>query len=118
MSQQQNQIDYVELPASDFTATKEFFSTVFGWEFQDFGEDYTAFSNAGILGGFYKSELTASANNGSALIVLYSESLEKTQAKVEQAGGTILVPIFSFPGGRRFQFTEPSGNELAVWSDQ
>ena len=55
---------------------------------------------------------------GGALIVLYSNNLEATQAKIEQAGGNIVKPIFPFPGGRRFHFTEPSGNELAVWSEQ
>ncbi len=110
-------INYVEFPARDLSATKSFFQTVFGWSFVDYGPGYTAFSGQGLDGGFYHSDLAASTESGSALIVFYSERLEETQAKVESAGGRILKPIFPFPGGRRFHFTEPSGNEFAVWSD-
>ena len=110
-------INYVEFPSRDIEASKAFFASAFGWSFVDYGPEYTAFSNEGIDGGFYKSELTASSENGGALIVFYSNDLEKTQSKVEKAGGTILKPIFSFPGGRRFHFSDPNGNEYAVWSD-
>lgn len=110
-------INYVEFPAKDIEATKEFFKDVFSWSFVDYGPDYTAFSNEGIDGGFFRSMLTASVENGSALIVFYSRNLERTFAKIESAGGLISKPIFPFPGGRRFHFVEPSGNELAVWSD-
>ncbi len=79
--------------------------------------EYTAFSNAGIRGGFYQSDLMVSTGNGSALIVLYSKNLEQTTAKIEAAGGSIVKPIFDFPGGRRFHFSDPNGNEYAVWSD-
>ena len=110
-------ISYVEFPASDLEATKSFFSQVFSWSFQDYGPEYTAFSNAGLEGGFFKSDLKANTENGSALVVLYSNDLEETRSKVVDAGGAIVKEIFSFPGGRRFHFSEPSGNELAVWSD-
>jgi predicted enzyme related to lactoylglutathione lyase len=110
-------INYVEFPAKDLEATKAFFTAAFGWTFEDFGPDYTAFSDEGLDGGFFKSDLTAKTENGRALIVFYSAELEQTQAKVEQAGGVIKKPIFSFPGGRRFHFSDPSGNEYAVWSD-
>jgi hypothetical protein len=110
-------INYLELPARDIEASKAFFGKVFAWSFVDYGPDYSAFSNAGMDGGFYRSELSASSANGGALIVFYSSGLEQTQAKIEQAGGSIIKPIFSFPGGRRFHFTDPSGNEFAVWSD-
>ena len=83
----------------------------------DYGSDYTAFSDQGLDGGFFKSGLCSSQNNGSALIVFYSSHLEKTQLNIERAGGQINKAIFSFPGGRRFHFIEPSGNEFAVWSD-
>ena len=79
--------------------------------------DYTAFSNEGLDGGFFKSDLTTSTATGSALIVFYSNELEKTQSKIEAAGGLIAKPIFSFPDGYRFHFTDPNGNEYAVWSD-
>ena len=111
-------IDYLEFPARDLTATRTFFSAAFGWRFIDYGPDYIAFEDAGIQGGFYRSELCARSAQGSALVVLYSSDLEQTQREVEEAGGTISNPIFQFPGGRRFHFLEPSGNELAVWSDQ
>ena len=110
-------INYLEFPARDIEAAKAFFNAAFGWSFTDYGPDYTAFSDEGIDGGFFRSEQIASTDNGSALVVLYSENLEKTRAKIENAGGTIVKPVFSFPGGRRFHFTDPNGNEYAVWSD-
>ena len=116
---QNEKINYVELPAKDIAATKAFFTQVFNWKFEDYGPEYTAFYTAesGLDGGFYKSELTATAAHGSVLVVFYSDDLEQTQAKVEAAGGKIIREIFSFPGGRRFHFTEPSGNEFAVWGN-
>lgn len=111
-------INYVELPSKNLKATKDFFSQAFGWSFQDFGPEYSAFSNQGIDGGFFQSDLVSSTNNGSALIVFYSNELEATQEKVKKANGVIVKPIFPFPGGRRFHFIEPSGNEFAVWSDK
>jgi len=110
-------INYVELPSKNLEETKSFFTHAFGWEFQDFGSEYTAFSNQGLDGGFFKANLKSSTNTGSALIVFYSENIEETQAKIQESGGTIIKPIFSFPGGRRFHFSEPSGNEFAVWSE-
>lgn len=110
-------INYLEFPAADLATTKAFFITTFGWSFTDYGPDYTAFENQGTDGGFFKSDQKARSDEGSALVVFYSKDLEGTQQKVLDAGGEILKPIFSFPGGRRFHFTEPSGNEFAVWSD-
>jgi len=110
-------INYVEYPALDIKATKVFFIKAFGWTFEDYGPEYTSFSDSGIAGGFYKSELSARVEIGSALIVLYSKELESTYSKVVDAGGVILKQIFPFPGGRRFHFSEPSGNEFAVWSE-
>ncbi|HZX22546.1 MAG TPA: VOC family protein [Woeseiaceae bacterium] len=115
--QAHEKISYVEFPARDLTATKAFFERVFGWSFVDYGPTYASFSGAGLDGGFYEADVAASTDTGSALIVFYSERLEETQAKVEAAGGRIIKPIFSFPGGRRFHFTEPSGNEFAVWGE-
>ena len=110
-------INYIELPSRDLAATKTFYSDVFGWAFTDYGPEYAAFDHAGLDGGFFQADMNASTANGSALVVIYSKNLEQTQAKVEGAGGVIVKPIFSFPGGRRFHFTDPTGNELAVWSD-
>lgn len=109
-------LNYVEFPARDMQATKAFFKTAFNWQFIDYGAEYTAFSGVGLNGGFYQSGLSSDTSNGSALLVFYSEALEQTQSKIEAAGGTIVKPIFDFPGGRRFHFKEPSGNEFAVWS--
>ena len=110
-------INYVEFPAKDIEATKLFFNKAFGWTFEDYGPDYISFSNQGIDGGFYKSDLKSTTENGSALIVLYSNNLEQTESKVLDAGGEIIRPIFSFPGGHRFHFCDPNGNEYAVWSE-
>lgn len=112
-----NKINYLEIPAKNIESAKKFFGEVFGWSFVDYGPDYCSFSNQGIDGGFFKSELTVSTKNGSALIVFYSNNLEVTQSKIEASGGTVVKPIFSFPGGRRFHFADPNGNEYAVWSE-
>lgn len=111
-------MNYVEFPARDIEATKIFFTKAFGWSFVDYGVDYTAFSNEGLDGGFYKSDLSASTEKGSALIVFYSQTLEQTQSKIIEAGGKIIKPVFTFPGGRRFHFSDPNDNEYAVWSDK
>ncbi|MDH3627011.1 MAG: VOC family protein [Acidobacteriota bacterium] len=109
-------INYLEFPVTDMDGSKRFFSQVFGWEFVDYGPDYASFKNAGLNGGFVRSTLSAHSTTGSALTVFYSHSLEATQAKIEEAGGKLIKPIYAFPGGRRFHFTDPSGNEFAVWS--
>lgn len=114
----QDKISYVEFPTRSIKTVKTFFNTVFGWEFIDYGADYSAFYNAGLHGGFYLSEKQNCAEDGGALIVLYSTHLEDTRLKIENAGGLINKPIFSFPGGRRFHFLDPTGNEYAVWSDK
>jgi hypothetical protein len=119
-SVQHEKINYVEFPAKDLVASKAFFSQVFNWQFTDYGADYSAFSaqQAGLEGGFYRADLAASTYSGSALIVFFSDQLEQTEQKIEAAGGCIVKAIFPFPGGRRFHFTDPSGNEFAVWSNQ
>ena len=109
-------LNYVEFPAARLEATRDFFSAAFGWEFDDYGPDYCAFSGQGMDGGFYRSPLYSSTQVGAALLVFYSDDLDATQAKVEAAGGKIVKPAFDFPGGRRFHFSEPSGNEFAVWT--
>ncbi|TXK60484.1 VOC family protein [Alkalisalibacterium limincola] len=112
---QHEKINYVEFPSQDLAATKAFFHRAFGWSFVDYGPEYAAFSNEGLDGGFFKSGLASRTDNGGSLLVFYSDDLEGTLEKVQEAGGRIVKPIFSFPGGRRFHFTEPGGNELAVW---
>ena len=110
-------LNYVEYPAKNISETKKFFKAAFGWSFVDYGPNYSAFSNQGLDGGFYQSELTSTSSTGAALLVFYSQNLESTEETVKQAGGVISTKVFSFPGGRRFHFTEPSGNEFAVWSE-
>ena len=114
---QHEKINYIELPAINIEKAKLFFQTVFNWSFVDYGPEYTAFSNQGLDGGFYKSDKFSSTDNGSVLMIFYSNNLEHTQSKIKAAGGTIIKSIFEFPGGRRFHFTDPNKNEYAVWSD-
>lgn len=108
-------INYVEFKANDLEQIKTFYQEAFAWEFTDYGPTYTAFSNSGLEGGFEKTD--QAITNG-ALVVLYDENLEAVMETVIKAGGKISREIFSFPGGRRFHFTDPSGNELAIWSDK
>lgn len=110
-----NRINYIEFKAKDLEAIKQFYSQAFGWSFQDYGPDYVAFSDSGVEGGFAKSDEAVS--NG-ALVILYHENLEEIKRKIIDSKGIISADIFSFPGGRRFHFQDPDGNELAVWSDQ
>lgn len=110
-------INYLEMPSRDLDVTKQFFIEAFGWSFVDYGPDYIAIENAGLDGGFFKSDKIATTENGSVLVVLYSSELENTVEKIKNAGGKIIQDIFSFPGGRRFHFIDPNGNEYAVWSD-
>lgn len=110
-------INYVEIPSRDIERTKTFFSDAFGWTFVDYGPDYAAIENAGLDGGFYRSDQRAIAARGSVLVVLYSADLAATLATVQSSGGRIVKDVFSFPGGRRFHFADPSGNEFAVWSE-
>ena len=110
-------INYLEIPVKDLTATKAFFTHVFGWQFQDYGPEYSCFLRVGIDGGFYQADSQFTLAKGSPLIVLYSQDLLATQAKIIAAGGEIIKAIFDFPGGKRFHFTDVNGNEYAVWSE-
>lgn len=112
------QVNYLEFPARDISATKQFFKSVFDWAFQDYGPEYCCVINANIDIGFYHAPLNSSTVNGSALVVFYSETLEQTQEKILGHGGTLVKQIFEFPGGRRFHFADPNGNEYAVWTDK
>jgi predicted enzyme related to lactoylglutathione lyase len=107
-------VDYIELPAKDLIKTKAFYEQVFGWKFTDYGPDYTSFEDGRIAGGFTKDRQVVS---GGPLIIVYGHDLPATERKVVEAGGQISRVTFSFPGGRRFHFTDPNGNELAVWSE-
>ena len=108
------QIDYIEMPMKNAESTKKFYNRIFGWTFEDYGPDYISFHDGRISGGF--TTLAKGPAQGT-LVVFYSSNLEAMEQAIIAAGGTIVKPTFSFPGGRRFHFTDPSGNELAVWSD-
>lgn len=110
-------LNYVEFPAKNLQQTKDFFHAVFNWSFSDYGPEYSAFSDEGLNGGFFQSELSSNTASGAALLVFYSADIKATLQKVEKNGGVINRPIFEFPGGCRFHFFEPSGNEFAVWSE-
>lgn len=114
MAAQNDHIDYIEFKATDLEAVKAFYSKVFGWRFTDYGPDYIAFEDSGIAGGFERS--TEPIVNG-ALVVLYHSDLEAVRDRISKASGRIAKDIFDFPGGRRFHFVDPAGNELAVWSE-
>lgn len=114
MKLKHEQIQYVEFLSKDLQAIKKFYNDCFDWHFTDYGPEYTAFEGDCIDGGFTPGV----PKKGSILVILYSENLEATEKKVKDAGGKIAKDIFSFPGGRRFHFADPDGNELAVWSDK
>jgi len=107
-------IDYVEFASGDLAKSKGFFAKAFGLDFQDYGQTYAAMTNAGIDGGIQSDPAEASA---APLVILKADDLDAAVQAVTAAGGEIVKPIFAFPGGRRFHFREPGGNELAVWSE-
>jgi len=114
MTATDSHINYIEFKAHDLEAIKAFYTAAFDWKFTDYGPTYTAFENSGVAGGFEKTD--DDIVNG-ALVVLYHSDLEGIRAKVKATGGKIVKDIFSFPGGRRFHFMDPGGNELAIWSE-
>jgi predicted enzyme related to lactoylglutathione lyase len=104
-------IVYLELPANELAVSRNFYAKLFGWTFQDYGPTYTAFSDSGTDGGFNADPAERTQH---PLAVIESEDIEQTEQSILKAGGKITLPTFSFPGGRRFHFTDPAGNELAV----
>ena len=114
-------INYVELHVDDLAAAKRFYGDAFGWAFTDYGPTYASFSaeEAGLDGGFWQAapDEPAPPRGGNVLVVLYADDLDATQRRIESAGGRITRPTFPFPGGRRFHFADPAGNELAAWSE-
>ncbi len=112
-----HKLNYVEFHSSDLTATKAFFTKAFGWEFTDYGPEYCSFSDEGLDGGFFLSDARPDNIKGHPVVIFYSETLEQSLQIVKDAGGVITQEIFDFPGGQRFHFSEPGGNEFAVWGD-
>ena len=108
-------VDYLELPATDVAAARRFYEQAFGWLFTDYGPDYTSFVDGRLAGGFTTGR---PMTRGGALVVLFALDLADAERRVRDAGGAVVTPAYDFPGGRRFHFTDPSGNELAAWSDR
>jgi uncharacterized protein len=119
MTNRHHTIDYIELPVEDVAAAKAFYAQAFGWSFTDYGPEYAGIQHpteAGEeVGGLNGAGVDGPRGEG-PLVQLYSDDLEASVAAVEQAGGTITVPPFGFPGGRRFHFTDPAGNQLGIWT--
>ncbi|MBS0055350.1 VOC family protein [Yersinia sp. Marseille-Q3913] len=109
-----SRIDNIEFAVSDIAKSKDFYGKVFNWRFTDYGPGYCEFTDGRLTGGF--TTLSVVQPNGGPLVILYADNLEQTQKRLEEAGATITVPTFAFPGGRRFHFTDPDGYQLAVWS--
>ncbi len=114
-TQNDGRIDYIEFPATDIDRTKAFYQKVFGWKFTDYGPDYTSFEDGRIAGGFTREGKVV---QGGPLVVLYASNLDEAEKRVRESNGTIVKAPFPFPGGRRFHFADPNGNELAVWSEK
>ena len=111
---QDRRVDYVEFGATDIERTRRFYERVFGWQFEAYGPDYTSFKDGRLSGGFTRDAPVRPAN---PLVVIYATRLDEVEAEIRSEGGQVVRPTYEFPGGRRFHFTDPSGNELAVWTD-
>lgn len=110
----ENRIDYVEIPVTDLNKARDFFSALFGWSFQSWGDDYMSFHDGQMDGGFRRSVEPAPPTG--VLVVFFSTDLKRDFERVQELGATISEPVFQFPGGRRFHFIDPAGTEFAIWS--
>jgi predicted enzyme related to lactoylglutathione lyase len=120
-SSDNHRIDYVEFSVSDIARSRDFYDKAFAWSFKDYGSSYCEFSDGRLTGGFAldgKARSDGSDKASGPLVILYASDLAETQRRIENAGGRIVKPAYSFPGGRRFHFADPDGYELAVWSDK
>ena len=111
----ERQIDYIEIPVTDPAKARDFFAALYGWSFEDWGPDYISFNDGRLDGGFRRAEEPAPATG--VLVIFFSSELERDRDRVVELGGTISQDIFSFPGGRRFHFLDPGGNEYAIWAE-
>ena len=111
----EKRIDYVEIPVTDLGRARAFFEALFGWSFQAWGDEYMSFNDGRLDGGFRLAAEPAPASG--VLVVFYSDDLERDVERVRELGATVSQEIFSFPGGRRFHFVDPVGNEYAIWSE-
>ena len=110
----ENQIYYIEIPVNDLPRARAFLEAMFGWSFQEWGDEYMSFNDGRLNGGLRLSAGAAPAEG--VLLVFFSEDLERDYARVKEHGATISQEIFSFPGGRRFHFIDPVGTEFAIWA--
>jgi hypothetical protein len=120
-SSNNQRIDYFEFSVGDIGRSRSFYGGAFGWSFKDYGPSYCEFSDGRLTGGFALGGNGSPGDRikgGGPLVILYAGDLAETQRRIEQAGGTVVKPAYSFPGGRRFHFTDPDGYELAVWSEK
>jgi uncharacterized protein len=106
-------IDYIEISVADVAAAKSFYGSAFGWGFNDYGPEYAGIQGEGTEAGGLRRE----ADEVKPLVMLYSDDLEATLEAITTAGGTVVEPISSYPGGRRFEFTDPDGNRLGVHTE-
>jgi hypothetical protein len=116
MDQTHHVIDYIELSVADLAASRAFYEQAFGWQFNDYGPDYAGIRSPtgdGELGGLGVGD---KAGPGGALVLLFSDDLDASVAAVEAAGGAVTEGPYEFPGGRRFLFSDNSGNVLGVWA--
>lgn len=114
----EGRIDYIEFPAQSaeaFSAVKRFYKEVFGWSFQEWGDEYADTRDSGVMCGFSSAAVHRPAGT---LAVVFTDQLELARGRVVRAGGKIVREIFAFPGGRRFEYVDPAGNRLGVWSDK
>lgn len=111
----EKRIDYLEIPVTDPARARDFFAQLMGWEFQDWGDDYISFNDGNLDGGFRRADAPAPATG--VLVVFFSSDLERDRDRVVELGASISQDIFSFPGGRRFHFVDPVGNEYAIWGE-
>ena len=117
MTRVHHAIDYIEINVTDLPAAKTFYHDAFGWQFNDYGPDYAGIRSAdgeGEVGGLNPNAPPAA---GGPLVLLWSADLDASAAAVTDAGGSLTLGPYDFPGGRRFHFSDPSGNVLGVWGD-
>jgi len=113
-----HRVNYFEMGSTDNAAMKVFYGKVFGWTFTDWGEAYVEITGAGVSGGFDTERAVNAGAISGTVVMVYSDDLDATEAAVAKAGGQVAIAAFDFPGGRRFHFTDPSGNEMAVWTSK
>jgi predicted enzyme related to lactoylglutathione lyase len=110
----EGRVDYIEIPVTDLDKAREFFGSLFGWEFQEWGPDYYSFNDGRLDGGLRRADEPAPASG--VLLVFYSADIDRDYKRVQELGATISQEIFDFPGGKRFHFTDPVGTEFAMWT--